>query len=99
MIGYTRDRKSVRPQGHLQSFAGYRHAAGYAGFDKLYADRGDLEIDNNAAERATPPLAVGHKNWLFAGSDTGGERATVIYILIESAKLNGLDPKPISGTF
>lgn len=58
-----------------------------------YADHGDLEIDNNAAERAIRPLAIGRKNWLFAGSDTGGERAAVIYTLIESAKLNGLDPQ------
>jgi transposase len=58
-----------------------------------YADHGDLEIDNNAAERAIWPLAIGRKNWLFAGSDTGGERAAVIYTLIESAKLNGLDPQ------
>ncbi len=58
-----------------------------------YADRGDLEIDNNAAERAIRPIAIGSKNWLFAGSDTGGECAAVIYTLIETAKLNGLDPQ------
>src|SRR5690606_2308268 len=58
-----------------------------------YADHGGLEIDNNAAERAIRPLAIGRKNWLFAGSDTGGERAAVIYTLIETAKLNGLDPQ------
>lgn len=199
---YTPDRKGIRPQGHLQGFAGYLHADGYAGFDKLYADspgqrtaitevacwahvrrkffdvhqsnaspvaaealrrigelyqvedavrgrppderrrsrqehalpqladlrswldatlsklsgkselakairyglsrwpaltryadHGGLEIDNNAAERAIRPLAIGRKNWLFAGSDTGGERAAVIYTLVESAKLNGLDPQ------
>jgi transposase len=44
------------------------------------------------AERAIRPLALGRKNWLFAGSDTGGERATMIYIIIETAKLNCLDP-------
>ncbi len=50
-------------------------------------------IDNNAAERAMRPMALGRKNWLFAGSDAGGERAAAIYTLTETAKLNGLDPE------
>jgi transposase len=54
---------------------------------------GRLEIDNNAAERAIRPLALGRKNYLFAGSDAGGERAAAIYSLITTAKLNGLDPE------
>jgi len=58
-----------------------------------YADDGRLDIDNNAAERAIRPLALGRKNYLFAGSDAGGERAAAIYSLIETAKLNGLDPE------
>ena len=58
-----------------------------------FADDGRLEIDNNAAERAIRPLALGRKNYLFAGSDAGGERAAAIYSLIETAKLNGLDPE------
>lgn len=58
-----------------------------------YVDNGRLEIDNNAAERAIRPLALGRKNYLFAGSDAGGERAAAIYSLIETAKLNGLDPQ------
>jgi hypothetical protein len=45
------------------------------------------------AERALRPVAVGRRNYLFAGSDNGGERAAVIYSLIGSAKLNGLDPE------
>lgn len=64
-----------------------------------YADHGGLEIDNNAAERAIRPLAIGRKNWLFAGSDTGGERAAVIYTLIETASSKALIRRPISGTF
>lgn len=55
--------------------------------------RGRLEIDNNAAERALRVVALGRKNYLFAGSDTGGERAAAIYSLIGTAKLNGLDPE------
>jgi transposase len=58
-----------------------------------YRDDGRLEIDNNAAERALRGIALGRKNWLFAGSDKGGERAASIYSLIETAKLNGLDPE------
>ncbi len=58
-----------------------------------YLDDGTLEISNNAAERAIRPLALGRKNYLFAGSDAGGERAAATYTLIETAKLNGLDPE------
>ncbi len=58
-----------------------------------YSNDGHIEIDNNAAERALRAVALGRKNYLFAGSDTGGERAAAIYSLIGSAKLNGLDPE------
>lgn len=58
-----------------------------------YVDDGHLEIDNNAAERALRAVAVGRKNYLFAGSDAGGERAAILYSLIGTAKLNGLDPE------
>ena len=58
-----------------------------------YVDDGGLEIDNNAAERALRAVALGRKNYLFAGSDTGGERAAAMYSLLGSAKLNGLDPE------
>jgi transposase len=54
---------------------------------------GRLEIDNNCAERALRAVAVGRKNYLFAGSDRGGERAATFYALIGTAKLNGLDPE------
>ena len=59
----------------------------------LYLDDGLIDIDNNAAERALRTVALGRKNYLFAGSNTGGERAAAIYSLIGSAKLNGLDPE------
>src|SRR5207237_9686622 len=58
-----------------------------------FVDDGTLAIDNSAVERAIRPLALGRKNWLFAGSDAGGERAAAIYSLIETAKLNGFDPE------
>ena len=65
-----------------------------------YVDDGTLEIDNNAAERALRAVALGRKNYLFAGSDKGGERAAVLYSLIGTAKLSGLDPEsyPTSAT-
>ena len=58
-----------------------------------YLDDGRIELDNSAAERALRAVAVGRRNYLFAGSDSGGERAAVFYSLIGSAKLNGLDPE------
>jgi hypothetical protein len=58
-----------------------------------YVDDGRIEIDNNAAERALRVVALGRKNYLFAGSDRGGERAAVIYSLLGTAKLNGVDPE------
>jgi hypothetical protein len=58
-----------------------------------YRDDGRVEIDNNAAERALRAVALGRKNYLFAGADCGGERAAAIYSLIGTAKLNGIDPE------
>ncbi len=58
-----------------------------------YCDDGRIEIDNSAAERALRAVALGRKNYLFAGSDSGGERAAAIYSLVGTAKLNGLDPE------
>lgn len=58
-----------------------------------YCDDGRLEIDNNAAERSLRAVALGRKNFLFAGSNAGGQRAAAIYSLIGTAKLNGMDPE------
>jgi transposase len=54
---------------------------------------GRICMTNNAAERALRGLALGRKSWLFAGSDRGAERAAVMYTLIQTAKLNGVDPQ------
>jgi transposase len=59
----------------------------------VFVDDGRVEMDNNAAERALRTVAVGRKNYLFAGSDAGGERAAAVYSLLGSAKLNGIDPE------
>ena len=58
-----------------------------------YCDDGRIEIDNSAAERALRGIALGRRNYLFAGADSGGERAASIYSLIGTAKLNGIDPE------
>jgi len=58
-----------------------------------YCDDGVIEIDNSAAERALRGIAIGRRNYLFAGADSGGERAAAIYTLIGTAKLNGIDPE------
>jgi transposase len=58
-----------------------------------FCEDGRLEIDNNAAERSLRAVVLGRKNYLFAGSDAGGERAAAIYGLTGTAKLNGLNPE------
>lgn len=58
-----------------------------------YLDDGRLEISNNAAENQIRPLKVGAKNWLFAGSDTGGVRAAAFYTIIRTAVLAGVEPE------
>ena len=57
-----------------------------------FLDNGKIEIDNNAAERAMRAIAIGRKNWLFAGSDRGGDTAAALYTIIETVKLNNINP-------
>jgi hypothetical protein len=58
-----------------------------------FLDDGRICLSNNAAERALRGIALGRKSWLFAGSDRGGERAAVMLTLIQSAKVNDVDPR------
>jgi transposase len=58
-----------------------------------FLDDGRLCMSNNAAEREVRAVAMGRKNWTFAGSDEGGRRAAAIYTLIATAKLNDIDPQ------
>ena len=58
-----------------------------------YLDHGILELDNNTAERSMRPIALGRKNYLFMSSEGGGKAAAIAYTLIETAKLNGVDPQ------
>jgi transposase len=60
---------------------------------RISPDDGRIEIDNSAAERALRGVALGRSNCLFMGSDDGGRRAASLYSLVETAKLNGLDPE------
>jgi transposase len=57
-----------------------------------FVDDGDLPIDNHHLENRIRPLALGRSNWLFAGSLRGGQRAAAVMSLVQTAKLNGLDP-------
>ena len=58
-----------------------------------YLDHGILEIDNNTAERAMRAIALGRKNYLFVGSQTGGKSAAIAYTLIETVKVKAVDPQ------
>jgi transposase len=58
----------------------------------LYVLNGRLEMSNNAAERAMRPPVLGRKNYLFCGSDAGGQRAACMYTIIETCRMNGIDP-------
>ncbi len=60
---------------------------------ELFLDDGRVSIDNNPAERAMRPIGIGRKNWLFAGSDSGGETLARAMTVIETAKMNGLNPQ------
>jgi len=59
-----------------------------------YVDDGSIEIDNNPIEREIRPIALERENYLFASSDAGGERAAMMYSLINTAKLDGIEPEP-----
>lgn len=71
----------------------FRYALGRWHAFSLFLDDGRVAIDNNAAERAVRPICLGKKNWLFAGSEAGAQTLARAMTLIESAKMNGLDPQ------
>ena len=70
-----------------------RYASGRLPKARSYLENGNLELENNTAERAVKPVAIGRKNWMFAGSEGGGKAMAIAYTLIETAKLNGVDPQ------
>ena len=73
--------------------AAIRHALTRLKRLRPYVEHGFLEIDNNPAERAMRPIALGRKNYLFMGSASGGKAAAIAYTLIETARLNHVDPQ------
>ena len=73
--------------------AAIRYARGRMRRLRPYLDDGRLALDNNPAERAMRGVALGRKNFMFVGSEAGGHAAAVAYTLIETAKLNGVDPE------
>ncbi len=70
-----------------------RYALGRMPKARPYLENGHLELDNNTAGRAVKPVAIGRKNWLFAGSEGGGKAMAIAFTLIETAKLNNVDPQ------
>ena len=70
-----------------------RYALGRMPKARPYLENGHLELDNNTAERAVKPVAIGRKNWMFAGSEGGGKAMAIAFSLIETAKLNNVDPQ------
>ena len=70
-----------------------KYALGRMPKARAYLDNGFLEIDNNTAERAIRPVALGRKNFMFMGSEAGGKSAAIAYTLIETAKMNNVNPE------
>jgi uncharacterized protein (DUF1810 family) len=70
-----------------------RYALGRLPKARAYLSNGQLEADNNICERSIRPIALGRKNDLFMGSIGGGKAAAIAYTLIETAKMNGVDPE------
>ena len=70
-----------------------RYALGRMPKAQPYLDNGHLELDNNTAERAVKPVAIGRNNWMFASSEGGGKAMAIAFTLIETAKLNDVDPQ------
>ena len=87
------DAQLNRISGKSELAKAIRYALGRMKKMRGYLNNGSLEIDNNSAERSIRCVALGRKNYLFVGSKGGGEAAAIAYTLIETAKLNGVDPQ------
>src|SRR3954463_597280 len=82
-----------RLSGKLELAKAFRYTISRREALSRFLTDGRLEADNNVAENAMRIIALGRKNYLFCGSDAGGERAASIYTLVASAKLSGLNPE------
>jgi hypothetical protein len=90
-------RKALKAYGPFQIFGKQLHGGAYSGGLTRFMDDGRIELDNNTVERSIRPIALNRKNALFAGSDGGAEHWATIASLIETCKLNDIDP--LSSTF
>ena len=87
------DAQLNRISGKSELAKAIRYALGRMKKMRGYLENGFLELDNNSAERSIRCVALGRKNFLFVGSEGGGKAAAIAYTLIETAKLNGVDPQ------
>ena len=82
------------PKSKLRQALGY--FCGLIPYLKNYTEYANARLDNNTAERAVRPLAIGRKNWLFVGSPRGGKAATVLFSLVQTCRNLGINPQSIS---
>ena len=81
----------ILPKSKMREALGYIH--GLIPYLKNYTQYAEARLDNNVAERALRPLAIGRKNWLFLGSEKGGDAAAVLLSLIQTARANNVNPR------
>ncbi len=91
LFDYRPGRSRAGPNDMLKNFRGHLQIGLMAKLEKYVTD-GRLEIDNNLVENAIRPVALGRKNYLFAGSHEGAKRAAMIYTLVATAKLHQVEP-------
>ena len=91
--GRFAERRWCRVFGKSPLAKAIRYALGRLTKARPYLGNGHLEADNNAAERAVKPVALGRKNWIFTGSEGGGKAMAIAFTLIERAKLDKVDPQ------
>jgi transposase len=87
------DRQTSNTRFDNNSAKAIRYALGRMPKARPYLENGFLELHSNTAERAVKPVAIGRKNWMFAGSQSGSKAMAITYTLIETAKLNNVDPQ------
>jgi transposase len=88
------EQQLVRIPGKSDLAKAFRYCLSRQDAFSLFLTDGSVAIDNNPAERALRPIGIGRKNWIFAGADTGAETLARAMTIIETAKLNGIDPQP-----
>lgn len=87
------EQQLTRISGKIDLAKAFRYCLGRWPSFCLFLEDGRVAIDNNAAERALRPIGIGRKNWLFAGAETGAETLARAMTIIETAKMNDIDPQ------